>query len=161
MSFSSTKRVDNNTGDARGSVYPLLKLQASGSGFAQLCPALCNPLDCGPPGSSTDLAPFTGCWTFCLFLSLFQTILHVSCPKLSACWIEKSESVSRSVSSDSWRTHGLQPTRLLCPWNLPRKNTGVGCHSLSRGYSPPRDWTQDSCIAGNFFTVWTTRETQD
>ena len=22
--------------------------------------------------------------------------------------------------------HGLQPTRLLCPWNFPSKNTGVG-----------------------------------
>ena len=26
--------------------------------------------------------------------------------------------------------HGLQPTRLLCPWNFPGKNTGVGCHVL-------------------------------
>ena len=25
--------------------------------------------------------------------------------------------------------HGLQPTRLLCPWDFPGKNTGVGCHS--------------------------------
>ena len=27
-------------------------------------------------------------------------------------------------------THGLQPTRLLCPWDSPGKNTGVGCHVL-------------------------------
>ena len=26
--------------------------------------------------------------------------------------------------------HGLQSTRLLCPWVFPGKNTGVGCHSL-------------------------------
>ena len=26
--------------------------------------------------------------------------------------------------------HGLQPTRLLCPWNFPGKNTGVGRHFL-------------------------------
>ena len=26
--------------------------------------------------------------------------------------------------------HGLQPTRLLCPWNFPGKSTGVGCHCL-------------------------------
>ena len=32
--------------------------------------------------------------------------------------------------SDSVRPHGLQPTRLLCPWNSPGKNTGVGCHFL-------------------------------
>ena len=25
---------------------------------------------------------------------------------------------------------GLQPARLLCPWNSPGKNTGVGCHAL-------------------------------
>ena len=28
----------------------------------------------------------------------------------------------------------------------------------SRGSSQPRDWTQVSCIAGRFFTIWTTRE---
>ena len=32
--------------------------------------------------------------------------------------------------SDSVRPHGLQPTRLLRPWDSPRKNTGVGCHFL-------------------------------
>ena len=31
----------------------------------------------------------------------------------------------------------------------------------SRGSSPPRDWTQVSCIAGSFFTIWTTREAQE
>ena len=30
-------------------------------------------------------------------------------------------------------THGLQPTRLLCPWHFPDKNTGVGCHFLLQG----------------------------
>ena len=34
---------------------------------------------------------------------------------------------SRSVLSDSLRPPGLQPTRLLCPWDSPGKNTGVGC----------------------------------
>ena len=31
------------------------------------------------------------------------------------------------------RPHGLQPTRLLCPWVSPGKNTGVGCHFLLQG----------------------------
>ena len=35
-----------------------------------------------------------------------------------------------SVVSNSVRPHGLQPTRLLCPWDSPGKNTGVGCHFL-------------------------------
>ena len=37
--------------------------------------------------------------------------------------------VSRSVVSDSLRPHGLQPARLLSPWDSPGKNTGVDCHS--------------------------------
>ena len=36
---------------------------------------------------------------------------------------------SRSVS-DPQRPHGLQPSRLLCPWDFPGKSTGVGCHCL-------------------------------
>ena len=46
---------------------------------------------------------------------------------------KESESVSHSVMSDSLRPHGLLPTRLLCPWNSPGKNTGVGSHSLLQG----------------------------
>ena len=37
---------------------------------------------------------------------------------------------SRSVICDSQRPHGLQPTRLLPPWDFPGKSTGVGCHCL-------------------------------
>ena len=37
---------------------------------------------------------------------------------------------SRSVVSDSLRPHGLQPTRLLRPWDFPSKSPGVGCHFL-------------------------------
>ena len=39
---------------------------------------------------------------------------------------------SRSVVSDSSPPHGLQPTRLLRPWDFPGKSTGVGCHCLLR-----------------------------
>ena len=38
--------------------------------------------------------------------------------------------LSRSVMSDSVRPHRRQPTRLLCPWDSPGKNTRVGCHFL-------------------------------
>ena len=37
---------------------------------------------------------------------------------------------SRSVMSDSVWPRGLQPARLLCPWDFPGKSTGVGCHCL-------------------------------
>ena len=33
---------------------------------------------------------------------------------------------SRSVVSDSLQPHGLQPTRLLRPWDFPGKSAGVG-----------------------------------
>ena len=39
---------------------------------------------------------------------------------------------SRSVMSDSLWPPGLQPTRLLRPWDFPGKSTGVGCHCLLR-----------------------------
>ena len=61
------------------------------------------------------------------------------------------------VSNCLWR-HGLQPARLLCPWNSLGKNIGVGCHFLLQGSSRPRDRTWVSCIAGIFFIVWATRE---
>ena len=44
--------------------------------------------------------------------------------------------VKVSVVSDSLRPHGLQPTRLLCPWDSPGKNIGVDCHSLLQGICP-------------------------
>ena len=41
----------------------------------------------------------------------------------------KSESeVAQSCLTQ--RPHGLQPTRLLHPWDFPGKSTGVGCHCL-------------------------------
>ena len=45
-----------------------------------------------------------------------------------------------SVMANSLRPHGLQPTRLLCPWNFPGTNTGVGCHFLLQVIF----WTQGS-----------------
>ena len=41
--------------------------------------------------------------------------------------INESES---EVVSDPQQPRGLQPTRLLHPWDFPGKSTGVGCHCL-------------------------------
>ena len=60
--------------------------------------------------------------------------------------MKKSESVSRSLVTDSLRPRGLQPTRLLCPWDSPMPS--------SRGSSWPRGRTGVSSFAGRFFTVW-------
>ena len=48
---------------------------------------------------------------------------------------------SHSVVSDSWRPHGLQPTRLLHPWDFPGKSTGVGCHY--------KKWALDKYLLNN------------
>ena len=37
------------------------------------------------------------------------------------------------------RPHGLQSTRLLCPWDSLDKNTGVGCHALLQGIFPKQE----------------------
>ena len=66
---------------------------------AQLCPTLCNLVNCSPPASSV---------------------------------------------------HGILQARRLEWIDFP----------LSRGSSQPRNWIQVSHIAGGFFTVWATRETQ-
>ena len=47
-----------------------------------------------------------------------------------------SESERHSVVSTSLRPQGLESTRLLCPWNSPGKNTGVGSHSLLQRIFP-------------------------
>ena len=44
--------------------------------------------------------------------------------------------LSCSVVSNSLRPRGLQPARLLCPWDSPGKNTGVGCHALLQRIVP-------------------------
>ena len=46
--------------------------------------------------------------------------------------------LSRFIVSNSVQPYGLQPTRLLCPWDSPGKNTGVGCDALLQGIFPTR-----------------------
>ena len=70
---------------------------------AQLCPTVCDPMDCSPPGSSVHgiLQARMLAWvavSFCTLLLLFS------------CYIV----------SDSLRPHGLQHARLPCPSPTPR-----------------------------------------
>ena len=60
---------------------------------------------------------------------------------------------SHSVVSDSLLPHGLQSTRLLCPWILQASTLEWVAISYSRGSSRPRDQTQVSCIGRWFFTT--------
>ena len=54
--------------------------------------------------------------------------------------------LSHSVMSDSLQPHGLKPTRLLCPWNSPGKNPGVGCHALLQEVFPTQE--SNPCLLG-------------
>ena len=81
----------------------------------QSCPSLCNPIGGSPPGSPVPgiLQARTLEWVAISFSNAWKWKVKV-----------------KSVVSDSQWSHGLQPTRLLHPWNFPGKSTGVGCHRL-------------------------------
>ena len=85
--------------------------------------------------------------SICIYLLFFQILF----PYKSLQSIEKSSLcytigpcvcvcvcvyVSHSVMFDSLRHCGLQPARLLCPWEYPGKNTGRGFHFLLQGILP-------------------------
>ena len=48
--------------------------------------------------------------------------------------------VTKSCLTLLW-PQGLQPTRLLCPWDFPGKNIGMDCHFLLQGIFWSRNWT--------------------
>ena len=82
----------------------------------QSCPTLCDPIDGSPPGSSVPgiLKARTLEWVAISFSNAWK-------------WKVKGKLLSRVRLLV---THGLQPTRLLCPWEFPGKSTGVGCQCL-------------------------------
>ena len=75
-----------------------------------------DPRDGSPPGSPVPgiLQARTLEWVAISFSNAWK-------------WKVKGKSL---IVSDSQQPHGLQPTRLLCPRDLPGKSTGVGCHCL-------------------------------
>ena len=67
--------------------------------------------------------------------------------------------LSCSVMSDSLRPQRLWPAKLLCPWDFPSKNTGVGCHFLLQGIFPTQGsnphllhWQVDSLLLSHLGT---------
>ena len=70
----------------------------------------------------------------------------------------ESESVSPSVTSNCLWPHGLQTSRLLSPWNFPRKNIGVGCHSLLQGIFPVQGLRPVLLQCRQILYLWATRE---
>ena len=104
----------------------------------QLCPALCNHMDCSPPGSSVHrilLARIVEWvampssrgysqptdWTqvFCIFLIAGEFFTTEPLGKPND-FSFRSVQVSRSIMSDSLWSHGLQHAMLPCPSPTPR-----------------------------------------
>ena len=98
-----------------------LPLAPSGSTAAaakslQSCPTLCDSVDGSPPCPAVPgiLQARTLEWVAISFSNAGK-------------WKMKVKSLSRVRL---FVPHGLQPTRLLHPWDFPGKSTGVGCHCL-------------------------------
>ena len=85
----------------------------------QSCPTQCDPIDASPAGSPIPgiLQARTLEWVAISFSSAWK-------------WKVKVKSLSRV---QLLATNGLQPARLLGPWDFPGKSTGVGCHCLLQG----------------------------
>ena len=94
-------------------------MSAAAAKSLQLCPSLWDPTDSRPPGSTIP------------GILQARTLEWVA---ISFSYAEKWK-WSLSVVPDSEQPHGLQPTRLLHPWDFPGKSTGVGCHCLLRNTS--------------------------
>ena len=100
--------------------FKLRNHHAAAAKSLQSCLTLCDPRDSNPPGFPVP----------CLGLSRQE---HWSgLPFTSLMHEGEKWKWSHSVMSDPQWPHGLQPTRLLCPWGFPGKSTGVGCHCLLR-----------------------------
>ena len=94
-------------------------------------PTLCSPIDSSPSGSPVPRI-------------LQARTLEWVAISFSKAWKWKVKLLSRSVVSDPQGPHGLQPTRLLRPWDFPGKSTGVGCHCLLHHF--PHHRSIDQCI---------------
>ena len=106
---------------------------------AQLCPTLCNPMDCSPPGSPVHgiLQARIMEWVAISFSrgsSRPRDRTRISCITGGCFTIlatREAWSESHSVMSDSLWPHGLYSS-----WNSPGQNTGVGSCSLLQGIFP-------------------------
>ena len=69
-------------------------------------------------------------------------------------FVHNSHVCVSSVMSNSLRLPGLQPARLLCPWNHPHKNAGVGCQLLLLGGSSQPLGTEPISLASPALANW-------
>ena len=66
--------------------------------------------------------------------------------------------LSRSVMSHSLRPHGLSQASASVHGDSPGKDTGVGCHALLQGISPPQGSDLGFLHCRQTLSIWTTSE---
>ena len=71
-------------------------------------------------------------------------------------WLWVKMCASRSVVLGSLRSHGLYSLPVSVHRISQARILEWVAFPFSRGFFQPRDWTQVSCIAGRFFTIWVT-----
>ena len=101
-------------------IYIHIYMYAAAAKSLQSCLALCDPVDGSPPGSPVPgiLQARTLEWVAISFSNVWK-------------WKVKGKLVSHVWL---FATPGLQPTRLLHPWDFPGKSSGVGFHCLLHIY---------------------------
>ena len=89
------------------------------------------------------------CLAHCKCLPLFFCLVEL--PLFSSLELHGCCLVAKLCLTPLW-LHGLQPARLLCPWDSPGKNTGVGCYFLLQ---VPDSGTESAspALAGGFFST--------
>ena len=98
------------------SIFRFGAAAAAAAKSLQSCPTLCDPVDGSPPG--------------CPSLGFSRQEHWSGLPFPSPMRESEKWKGSHLVESDPQWSHGLQPSRLLRPWDFPGKSTGVDCHCL-------------------------------
>ena len=85
-------------------------------------------------GYSLGLLTVSLLFPLILHFLIFQSALFLWLDSFHfVCVCVHTHSCECSVVSDSLPAHGLWPTSLLCPWNFPGSNTGMGTYFLLQG----------------------------
>ena len=126
--------------------------------------AVCSHLEGASKGQIDELASFTfDIFRFVKYLKLHLLDLYCfiffsvyTFTDLMCCAV-----LSHSVMSNSLWPHGLQPARILCPWDSPGNNTGVGCQFHPQGIFPTQGSNPGLLHCRQILYSWATREAQE
>ena len=103
-----------------------------------------------PPGAVKPGSKFWLCHLLLKWVSNPSSLSERQCCYWLGVWLQEQIALALVAQScPTLRPHGLQPTRLLCLWDFPGKDTGVGCHFLLQEQIT---WVQ--ILVLHFLVVW-------